>query len=107
MTKEIKFTGSEDWNEVYAARPNKYLGEVVEVQVVGRRCVYVNNYRICGGKPYYSEFIPSHEFTTTLGDVLAAFKESDILAAIKERKSQDEYFATYRAARDAQKEPVE
>lgn len=57
----------------------------IEVSVVGRRCVYVNNYRIAGGKPYVSEGLPSHEFTTTIGEVIDAFTPEDIRAALKER----------------------
>ncbi len=95
------FDGTEDFNTIYDARPNKCLSEAIEVSVVGCRCVYVNNYRICGGKPYFSENLPSHEFSTTLGDVLSAFSEKQILDALAERKEQSEYLAAYRAARDA------
>lgn len=96
-----QFTGDEDWSEVYAARPNKVLGTPIEVSVVAKRCVYVNDYRIAGSKPYFSENLPSHSFTTTLKDVIDAFREEQLLAALAENKAQQEYFAAYRAARDA------
>lgn len=95
------FTGTEDFNEVWKSAPNATLGKAIEVSVVGRRCVYLNDYRIAGGKPYASENLPHHELTTTLGDVISAFSEDDLLAAIAERKQRDEYFAAWRAARDA------
>lgn len=44
----------------------------VEITVVGRRCVYINDYRVVGGKPYVSENLPSHSFKCTVKDILDA-----------------------------------
>lgn len=44
----------------------------IDVTVVGRRCVYLNDFRIAGSKPYVSENLPQHSFTITVGDVLMA-----------------------------------
>ena len=57
----------------------------VEVYVVAKRCVYVNDYRIAGSKPYYSENLPSHTLMTKLGDVLAAFTDQQIKDALAEK----------------------
>lgn len=64
----------------------------IEVVVVGRRCVYVNNHRIAGGKPYVSENLPHHSLQTNLGDVLDAFSDEDLLKALAERRETREYF---------------
>jgi hypothetical protein len=89
---------SEDFNEVYDNRPaSPTRDREVVVNVVARRCVYVNNYRIAGGKPYVSENLPSHTLETKLGDVLDAFAEADILAALAEKKAVRDYFAAYHA----------
>ena len=44
----------------------------IELCVVGKRCVYLNDYRIAGGKPYVSEGLPEHSFTITVQDILSA-----------------------------------
>jgi hypothetical protein len=99
------FYGTEDFNEVYDARPKAMAEKPIEVSVVGKRCVYVNDYRICGSKPYVSENLPWHDFTTSMGDVLSAFREEDVLAYFAERKACNEYLAAWRAARDAAEQP--
>jgi hypothetical protein len=92
----------EDWNAVWEGAPASPKRDTpVEVSVVGRRCVYVNNYRVAGGKPYLSENLPSHDLMTSLGEVLDAFAESDILAALAEKKARAEYFAAYHARKKA------
>lgn len=98
------FTGSEDFNEVYDARPKAFAEKPIEVSVVAKRCVYVNDYRICGGKPYFSENLPQHDFKTTLGNVLSAFREEDVVAYFAERKACNEYLSAWRSARDAKVE---
>ena len=41
------------WQETYDARPADDLcARQITVDVVGTRCVYLNNHRIAGGKPY-------------------------------------------------------
>ena len=98
--RENEKTETEDFNDVYNARPAKPTADKpVEVCVVGRRCVYINNFRVAGGKPYVSENLPSHTLTATLGDVLKAFTEKEIRAAIREEKAERDYFAAYHAAR--------
>lgn len=49
----------------------------VEVQVVMNRdgtirCIYLNNFRIIGGKPYVSENLAYKTFTVSLDDMLSA-----------------------------------
>lgn len=91
-----------DFNDVWNNRPaSPTRNKPVEVSVVGRRCVYVNSYRIAGGKPYYSENLPSHELTTTLGEVLDAFKPTEIRAALAEKEAEQEYFRASHASKAA------
>lgn len=92
----------EDFNEVWAARPAAPVGDkAVEVHVVAKRCVYINDRRIAGGKPYASENLPSHNLKTSLAEIIEAFPEEDILEALAERRKRKEYFAAYHARRAA------
>lgn len=63
----------------------------VDVDVVARRCVYVNDFRIAGSKPYHSENLPSHTLKTTLGDVLNAFTNEEIRKALDEQEARARY----------------
>jgi hypothetical protein len=92
----------EDFNAVWLARPKTPVGDtLVEVHVVAQRCVYINNYRVAGSKPYVSEGLPSHNLKTTLDNVLSAFREEDILVALEEKRVTAEYFAAYHARKAA------
>lgn len=87
-----------DPNVLFANKPASPVGDSsVEVCVVGKRCVYINDYRIAGGKPYGSENLPQHMLVTTLKEVLAAFSHDEILAALAEGKAEREYFAAFHA----------
>jgi hypothetical protein len=104
MTQENEGLGAsaEDFNAVWDARPPAPVSDTpVEVCVVGRRCVYVNNYRIAGGKPYVSENLPSHSLNTTLGEVLDAFTPAQIRKALAEKAARRKYFAEYHERRKA------
>lgn len=91
-----------DWAALSAGAPAcPTAKKPIEVTVVGRRCVYVNHYRIAGGKPYFSENLPSHDLNTTLGEVLAAFSDNDIRKALREKKAKVKYYADFHAARAA------
>lgn len=87
-----------DPNILFQNKPASPVGDkVLEVDVVANRCVYLNSYRIAGGKPYVSENLPSNTLKTSLKQVLSAFKEEDVLAALNERRREREYFAAYHA----------
>jgi hypothetical protein len=91
-------TFSEDFNEVMANKPPSPTADrTVEVSAVGKRCVYLNNYRIAGSKPYVSENLPWHDHNTTLGEVLDAFSEEDIRKALDEKAEQRAYIQRYHA----------
>lgn len=93
----------DEWTEVRRNRPAKpTYDQPVEVSVVGKRCVYVNHYRIAGGKPYVSENLPTHNLKTTLGDVLSAFSTGEILAALHEKEQERKYFERYHASKKNQ-----
>lgn len=100
------FLSGAEFNTIYDARPAKpTANKPVEIDVVARRCVYINNYRVAGGKPYVSENLPSHTLKTTLGDVLQAFSDSEIRAALREQRAEREYFAGYHEAKRAAVQP--
>lgn len=87
--------------EVMDAAPTTPTADtLISVDVVARRCVYVNNFRIAGSKPYVSEGLSSHTLETTLGDVLRAFRPDDIRKALDEQETRAKYF---RDAHDAAK----
>jgi hypothetical protein len=89
-----------DFNEVYDNQPAcPTRDRQIEVCVVGRRCVYVNNFRVAGSKPYVSEGLSSHTLKAKLGDVLDAFDEREIRAALREAKERRAYFAAYYEAK--------
>jgi hypothetical protein len=89
-----------DFNTVYDNRPAQPVRDTpIDVDVVARRCVYVNQYRIAGAKPYVSENLPSHTLKTTLGAVLDAFTDREIRDALREAKASRDYFAAYHAAK--------
>ena len=64
---------------------------------MAKRCVYINDYRVAGAKPYVSENLPQHSLKTTLGSVLDAFTEKQIRAALREAKARRDYFAVNRS----------
>lgn len=88
-----------DWNAVRDAQPPAPNCDMpVEVEVVARRCVYVNNYRVAGSKPYHGEGLSRHTLQTTLGEVLEAFTEKQIRAALREQKARRDYYALIHTA---------
>lgn len=48
------------------------LAREVELTVVGSRCVYLNDHRIAGSKPYVSENLPQHSFQVRVGEIINA-----------------------------------
>jgi len=44
----------------------------VEIVVVGQRCVYINDYRVAGRKPYVSENLPQHSFWVDPSEIIRA-----------------------------------
>lgn len=54
------------------------MSETINLTVVnqrrgfGIRCVYLNNYRIAGAKPYVSENLPQSEFSVSLENIRRA-----------------------------------
>ena len=51
----------------------------IEIEIVGKRCVYINDYRVAGSKPYASENLPQYAFTATISDILDAFSLPEII----------------------------
>ena len=58
-----------------------------EMVIVSKRCVYLNDYRIAGWKPYVSENLPQHRFRVSADDLARAVggnyaAHDDLLAAL-------------------------
>lgn len=49
------------------------------------RCIYVNDHRIVGDKPYVSENLPFIDKNTTVGKVLKAFSIEELQSAINDK----------------------
>ena len=91
------------WNIAYNKRPlNEKCSRVIEIDIVGNRCVYINNHRVEGGKPYASENLPSKIKKTTVREVLDAFSRDDILAYLEEKIAIESYCSGLRNYRDAE-----
>ena len=48
------------------------MSRKIEITVVGSRCVYVNDTRVAGNKPYVSENLPQWSFTVDEDEILRA-----------------------------------
>ena len=59
---------------------DEICNRVIELVIVGERCVYINNSRIEGSKPYASENLPHQHKETTVAKVLGAFSIREIEA---------------------------
>jgi len=93
-----------DFNAVCEAQPTEALcNKSITVDVVGDRCIYLNNHRIVGSKPYYSENLPQRSTKLTVRDALAAFSVDEMSAYINEKTARQKYFSDYREKRDANK----
>ena len=71
----------------------------ITVDIVGARCVYLNNFRIAGSKPYVSENLPERSLRLTIRDALAAFSDEEMESFIKERQDRKKYYADCRGER--------
>lgn len=63
------------------------MSDPIEIVIVGNRCVYINNYRVVGSKPYVSENLPHQTFRVTLAEILDAFALDDLQKAVDERQA--------------------
>ena len=61
------------------------MSKPIEIIVVGSRAVYINDYRVAGGKPWNSEGLPHQTFRATLEDILDAFALDDLQKAVEDR----------------------
>lgn len=62
------------------------MDKKIEICVVGKRCVYINDFRVAGGKPYVSENLPQHLFHVLAQDIFEAFSTDQIKAELKRRE---------------------
>lgn len=90
------------WDAAYAARPqDPTLSQQITIDIVGSRCIYINDHRVQGGKPYASENLPTVTKTTTVRDVLNAFTVSDLRAYLAEKERIDAFISGVHAYRNA------
>lgn len=95
-----------DFNVVYKNKPTDPLcDKPITVDVVGTRCIYLNDHRIAGGKPYVSEGLPQRSMSLTVRAALEAFPIKELEAYIAEKKDRQEYFAAYHVWKDSNKPP--
>lgn len=75
---------------------NKPTSEVMDknitIDIVGNRCLYLNDYRIWGGKPYYSENLPTRSLELTMREAMEAFSIEEMQECIKERLERDAFY---------------
>lgn len=91
------------WNDGYAKRPlNEICSQQIEIQIVGERCIYINNRRVQGGKPYVSENLPTKTKHTAMREILDAFSTEEIHAYLEEKIAVNAYCAGLRNYRDAE-----
>lgn len=90
------------FNTAYTQRPlAEVCDRLIEIQIVGDRCIYINDHRVEGGKPYVSENLPTKVKTTRLRDILDAFSEDEIKEYLREKVEVAAYLNgvnAYRAA---------
>ena len=96
---------NEIWNEAWLQRPiNHVLERDIDITIVGSRCVYINDHRVQGGKPYVSENLSHDVRKTKLREVLDAFTVEKIKAYLEHKISHDAFCHGLRSFRDAIKE---
>ncbi|UNM96048.1 hypothetical protein MMG00_12740 [Ignatzschineria rhizosphaerae] len=54
------------------------MSKRVEIDVIDDRCIYINDYRIAGSKPYVSENLKSTNYITTTDRILDQLDFEDI-----------------------------
>lgn len=92
------------FDKAYEKRPlQDLLSREIDISIVGKRCIYINDFRVQGGKPYVSENLESDTRKTTIRNVLDAFSIQELEAYIKEKIALDAYCAGLRNYRDAEK----
>lgn len=90
------------WSAAYDLRPTDPLCEAeCDIIIVSKRCVYVNNYRVAGSKPYVSENLPTRSMKTKVRTVLDAFSEREIVAYLAEKRGRAAYLEGVRNYQNA------
>lgn len=92
----------DEWKEAYAKRPlSDICSKEIDIEIVGERCVYINDFRVAGRKPYVSERLPIKAKKTTIREVLSAFSDEEIHAYLEEKIAINNHCAGLRNYRDA------
>lgn len=77
---------------------------VIEIEVVGSHCIYINDHRSWGGKPVVRGDYERTVRKTKVSDVLDAFSEAEIEAYLKHKIADRAYYEGLRNYRDSLKE---
>jgi hypothetical protein len=101
--RDFAFSPTTTFEDVWNSRSLDALNKPAEVLVMGKRCVYIDSHRVAGGKPYVSEKLPYHTFKTTLGEVLEAFTDEDIMQALVDRKVNRDLMVAWQAWKEEMK----
>ena len=64
------------------------MEKLIEIVVVGKRAVYINDTRVAGRKPYVSENIPEIVFSAKFTDIFDAFSLDDLHKAVEDRQAK-------------------
>lgn len=96
------------WNEAYADQPRRSeCSRKINIDIVSNRCIYINDTRVWGGKPYASEGLSTTSRETTVRDILSAFSIDDLQQYIAEKNAINAYFDGMRRFRDNLREQSE
>lgn len=77
--------------------------ELIEITVVGKRCVYINDYRVAGAKPYVSENLLQHSFNVQRSEIFRALGVKEPLSKTEELATITQLQAELSEAREALK----
>ena len=101
QTPEPSDVAYHQFNAAFDRMPTDLLCErEVEISIVEDRCIYINDYRVQGGKPYFSENLPTKNKKAKLRSILEAFSDGEIEAYLREKQQRKAYMDGVRALRD-------
>lgn len=65
----------------------------IELTIVEGRCIYLNNKRVKGGKPYYSERLPQKDYEIEKSEIVEAliYKDQDMKEALRILKEHQDW----------------
>lgn len=108
ITNTIEDVKRAAWDEAYKSRPlSEVCSREITIDIVGCRCIYINDFRVWGGKPYVSENLPTTTKKSTVRAILEAFSTEELQAYLEEKVAVNAYCAGLRNFRDGIKEEAD